>query len=294
MPEPTSASSPESEGSTSPSSPSVSAASDKSRSSQPALPFSPDTGPTSPDGETSTGSPLLPTPSAVQYGTNQGGAAGRVGPVRPSLDHMMRHLPTPTGGDAKASGHRQDTRSPASHDGMTLSDWATSDWASSPGDTPASRSAQQGDGQATRIPGTSGLSSPVLLASFDRATHSWRTFQATLALELPRFSQTLPRSGMTRDGQLFELRTSAHPTNGSDGSVSLPTPTSRDFRHHEDLDREGTPSLPSQVHTLLPTPKTPTGGPENRSSKAARDSGGAALAGSIGDLTKQQSDDGSE
>jgi len=41
---------------------------------------------------------LLPTPSASSYGTNRGGAAGRVGPVRHSLDSMARHdlLPTPT------------------------------------------------------------------------------------------------------------------------------------------------------------------------------------------------------
>lgn len=42
-------------------------------------------------------SSLLPTPSASSYGTNQGGAAGRVGKVRPSLATMARHglWPTP-------------------------------------------------------------------------------------------------------------------------------------------------------------------------------------------------------
>jgi DNA (cytosine-5)-methyltransferase 1 len=34
---------------------------------------------------------LLPTPSASSYGTNQGGAAGRVGPVRESLNTMARN-----------------------------------------------------------------------------------------------------------------------------------------------------------------------------------------------------------
>lgn len=33
---------------------------------------------------------LLPTPSASSYGTNQGGSAGRVGPVRESLDTMAK------------------------------------------------------------------------------------------------------------------------------------------------------------------------------------------------------------
>lgn len=38
------------------------------------------------------------TPAATNYGTNQGGAAGRVGPIRPSLETMARHglWPTPT------------------------------------------------------------------------------------------------------------------------------------------------------------------------------------------------------
>lgn len=49
---------------------------------------------------------LLPTPAANSYGSNQGGAAGRTGPVRPSLDSMVRQgmLPTPTKSDADAGG----------------------------------------------------------------------------------------------------------------------------------------------------------------------------------------------
>ena len=41
---------------------------------------------------------LLPKPSATSYGSNQGGAAGRVGKVRPSLETMAKHglWPTPT------------------------------------------------------------------------------------------------------------------------------------------------------------------------------------------------------
>ena len=33
---------------------------------------------------------LFPTPSAQTYGTNQGGAAGRTGPIRPSLETWAR------------------------------------------------------------------------------------------------------------------------------------------------------------------------------------------------------------
>jgi hypothetical protein len=41
---------------------------------------------------------LLPTPTAQNYGTNQGGASGRTGPVRPSLSTMAKYSlwPTPT------------------------------------------------------------------------------------------------------------------------------------------------------------------------------------------------------
>src|SRR4030095_1193067 len=44
----------------------------------------------------------LPTPSAESYGTNHGGSAGRVGPIRPSLETMARQnlWPTPTAQDA--------------------------------------------------------------------------------------------------------------------------------------------------------------------------------------------------
>lgn len=46
--------------------------------------------------------PVFPTPSATSYGTNQGGAMGRVGPVRHSLESMARHgmWPTPKSSDA--------------------------------------------------------------------------------------------------------------------------------------------------------------------------------------------------
>jgi DNA (cytosine-5)-methyltransferase 1 len=52
---------------------------------------------------------LLPTPSASSYGTNQGGAAGRVGPVRHLLDSMARHdlLPTPRATDGTNGGPNQ-------------------------------------------------------------------------------------------------------------------------------------------------------------------------------------------
>lgn len=59
---------------------------------------------------------LLPTPSASSYGTNQGGAAGRVGKVRPSLRTMFAKslwpMPTAKGNYNKAG------LSPTSGDGL--------------------------------------------------------------------------------------------------------------------------------------------------------------------------------
>jgi hypothetical protein len=69
------------------------------------------------------------------------------------------------------------------------------------------------------------------LASFDPDSRCWRTFQATLASELPRFSQTLPRSGMTRRGRLYELPMSGRPIDGSDGSAWLTTPNASHALH---------------------------------------------------------------
>ena len=55
---------------------------------------------------------LLPTPTALSYGNNRGGAAGRVGPVRHSLESMARMalLPSPTTADGKGGPGRSDKR----------------------------------------------------------------------------------------------------------------------------------------------------------------------------------------
>jgi hypothetical protein len=73
-----------------------------------------------------------PTASAVPYGNNRGGGAGRVGPVRPSLEGAARLWPTATSGDGKSSGTRTGTphaSSTASHPGTTLTDAANGLWA---------------------------------------------------------------------------------------------------------------------------------------------------------------------
>ncbi len=71
---------------------------------------------------------LLPTPTATEYGSNQGGGAGRVGPVRYSLQSMAQKnlIPTPTASDANGAGSRN-TESSKAHPGLSLMDWARGD-----------------------------------------------------------------------------------------------------------------------------------------------------------------------
>lgn len=73
----------------------------------------------------------LPTPTATSYGNNRGGSAGRTGPVRESLERVVNSLPTPTAGDARASGAAGYSKSGGRHSGTTLSDAVTG--AASPG-----------------------------------------------------------------------------------------------------------------------------------------------------------------
>lgn len=54
-----------------------------------------------------------PTPTAEPYGTNQGGAAGRAGQVRPSLEGCAREeWPTPKEADGRPKGNAGDRKSP--------------------------------------------------------------------------------------------------------------------------------------------------------------------------------------
>lgn len=67
-----------------------------------------------------TASGLLPTATAVSYGSNQGGAAGRVGKVRPSLETLARQGLLPT---LAARDHKSDSCTPEfreKRDAMTM------------------------------------------------------------------------------------------------------------------------------------------------------------------------------
>ena len=65
------------------------------------------------------------------------------------------------------------------------------------------------------------------LASFDPDTSSWRTSQLCLLGGLDEFSETWPRSGMTRSGTAYRLQPLA-PLTGGIVSGSWPTPRTSD------------------------------------------------------------------
>lgn len=112
-----------------------------------------------------------------------------------------------------------------------------------------------------------GPNSRELWATFDRATRSWRTSALSLLADSPAFSETLPRSGMTRNGILYRLPPLARPIYATGVGLShamLPTPTATDYGttnngHRGDgttYQTAGTPSLATMARRgLLPTPQ---------------------------------------
>ena len=69
-----------------------------------------------------------------------------------------------------------------------------------------------------------GSSTPDSLASFDRATSSWRTSQLSLDGDSTAFSETLPRSGTMRNGTLYRLPPLVRLIAGIGSGSLLPTP----------------------------------------------------------------------
>ena len=67
------------------------------------------------------------------------------------------------------------------------------------------------------------------LAKFDPSTSSWRTPQCSLLEDLNECLQTLPRSGMTRDGLLWEQQMSAHRISETESGL-WPTPCATDHK----------------------------------------------------------------
>jgi len=87
---------------------------------------------------------------------------------------------------------------------------------SSPEDSPARTSVPQGGAPVSEVPGLdSGPRWQGLLARFDLDTRSWKTHRCLWEEDLPLSSVTLPRWGMMRGGECWELLISERPTRGT-------------------------------------------------------------------------------
>jgi hypothetical protein len=227
-----------------------------------------DGGPESPDGKTSTTSPLLPTPTAgdgkSSGSRNLPGSNAHPGTSLTDVVRADRLLPTPDAGNFndgqsieawKTRGERMKERHGAevtmTHGtplGMVVRLISSSE------DSPASQPAPPAGAREPQMTAGYGRSSPELLASWDPDTSSWRMFQASLLStedeRFPRSWERWPTSGMTRHGQAFALPMSERPTVASDSS-SLPTP---DTTHGRKQTRTA-PLLPGAID-MLATPTT--------------------------------------
>ena len=99
---------------------------------------------------------------------------------------------------------------------------------------------------------TSGPTSPVPLAHYDRDSSCWRTSQVTFLSDSTPSSVTLPSSGSMRSGALYERATLGPAIVGRDCSSLLGTPTAHERTHSPRPVHHGV-QLANQVATL-PTP----------------------------------------
>ena len=98
----------------------------------------------------------------------------------------------------------------------------------SPAKTSALPEREQGLPGSVRV---FGQSTPVWLASYDRPMSLWRTSQLCLDGGSAVFSETFPRSGMTRSGTAYRLLPLVPLTRGTaSGSSLIPTPTAGDSK----------------------------------------------------------------
>lgn len=87
-----------------------------------------------------------------------------------------------------------------------------------------------------------GPSSTESFAEYDPDTSSWKTSQGSLLPEWETYSETWPRSGMTRNGKAYRLARLVPPISGGESSL-LPTPQAQEPNVTTDrlVDRDGNP-----------------------------------------------------
>lgn len=86
------------------------------------------------------------------------------------------------------------------------------------------------------------------LASYDHESSCWKTSQLSLFEEDEKWLGRLPKSGMTRNGKLYQLGCSVRLISANDGSqsVMLPTPTAKA--------NQTAPTMRKHWKGILPTP----------------------------------------
>ena len=132
-------------------------------------------------------------------------------------------------------------------------------------DSLASRGQSQAAKKEPMTSDGSGLSYSDWFARYDPEASSWRTSQVSFMEELNTFSETWPRSGSLRNGQVFERQTLAHHTEESESS-SWATPTGRDYKDGSN------PSDKVPTNALLgrQAPRTPMPGNKSMNNTSLR------------------------
>ena len=100
-------------------------------------------------------------------------------------------------------------------------------WTSSAGDIPANLSAPQANDEAQTTLDTCGLGYERPLAHYDPDTQSWKTYGDISLWGEQSLLANLPKSGMTRNGVLYQQEDWVPPISAN-GSSLWPTPTARD------------------------------------------------------------------
>ena len=122
-------------------------------------------------------------------------------------------------------------------------------------DSPVKISASQEKALELRASGRAyGRSTPVLLASYDPNTSSWRTSQRCLVEGWTRYSETWPRSGLMRSGTAYQLPPLVPLTEGT-GFGSWPTPRKNDAEKRGNLANDIRNGLPAAAR-YWPNPTT--------------------------------------
>jgi len=107
-----------------------------------------------------------------------------------------------------------------------------------------------------------GYSAPTPTATWNRARGVWETNQQAICGHLEPYSQTWPKWGSMRNGEVYEQPTPAHPTADSVCSSLLPTPQAHDAVAGKTPEQvaamrartgPGVRNLNEEIH-LLPTP----------------------------------------